>query len=341
MLIDAGLIVVALFCSILYSISTYFQLQYGMGYHYWEIKEKSIYAGYYIVSFLPVAITNNLATLFTKASILVFYLRFSVSKRFNTAVYFVLSVVVAYTLMGAFSFLYACQPMIRTWVPSTPGTCINVNAWYGTLVSLNVLTDLVLLLLPFWILKPLRVCFAQKAAIAAVLGAGSFVLGVSVYRLFLTVTYRGDKDFPHRLAVNYLWLIIEVNVALICACLPCLRSLVGRYMPSLMVTPRQTPPRLRTIPVTERIRDTRMTRATVEHFDVVVNKPDTPGTMWIESRASSVFFAPEPRYCDIDSERADSPSVYSTMTRATSPTCSMTPISPLKPSPTYTREGFI
>src|SRR5688572_22882174 len=104
------------------------------------------------VSFFPVAITNNFAILFTKASILAFYLRFSVSKRFNIAVYFVLSIVVAYTLMGAFSFLYACQPMIRTWVPSTPGTCINVNAWYGTLVGMNVFTDLILLLLPFWLL---------------------------------------------------------------------------------------------------------------------------------------------------------------------------------------------
>jgi hypothetical protein len=326
------------------------------------------------ISFFPVAITNNFATLFTKASILVFYLRFSVSKRFNIAVYFVLSIVVAYTLMGAFSFLYACQPMIRTWVPSTPGTCINVNAWYGTLVSLNVFTDLVLLLLPFWILKPLRVCFAQKAAIAAVLGAGSlYVSSESRHRTIMLTTAAylesacivssspsttaGTKTFstdwrstifgckynPPTCAssANIDCSIIEVNVAIICACLPCLRSLAGRYMPALMVTPRPNPPRLRTIPVTERTRDTRMTGVTVDHFEVVVNKPDTPGTMWIESRASSVFFAPEPRYCDVDSERADSPSVYSTMTGATSPTRSTTPISPIKPNPTYAREGFI
>lgn len=125
----------------------------------------------------PVAILNNLCTLFTKASILMFYLRFSVSRRFDITVYSVLSIVIGYCLTGALSVLYACSPINRFW-DFSPGTCIDANPWYGTLVSLNVLTDAILLLLPIWLLKPMRAGLAQKAAIAGILGTGGlYVLG--------------------------------------------------------------------------------------------------------------------------------------------------------------------
>ncbi|KAK0657760.1 hypothetical protein B0T16DRAFT_340664 [Cercophora newfieldiana] len=336
------LILIALIFSILYSISTGFQLKYELGLHKWELANGRVQGGYFVVSFFPIAITNNFSILFTKASILAFYLRFSVSKRFKIAVYFVLSIVIAYNLMGAFAFLYACQPMIRTWVPTTPGTCINANAWFGTLVALNVLTDLVLLLLPIWLIKPLRVGFAQKAAIVAILGTGSFVLGISVFRLYLTVDSFSDMDFLHRYGVNYLWLIVEVNVAIICACLPCLRTLAGRYMPALMVTPKATPPRLKTIPITHRTRETRTTGATVEHIEVALHKPDNNKTMWLESRASSVFLCLEPERCEMGSDRADSPSVYSSVySTLTTPTSPTRPETPMKPHQLYFREGFV
>jgi len=339
------LIVAALFFSILFSISEHFQLQYGLGLHKSELKDAlTLYKGYFIVTFFPVAIASNFSILFTKASILTFYLRFSVSKRFNVAVYSMFAIVIAYTLMGAFSFLYACTPMAKSWDLFREGTCININAWYGTLVALNVFTDLVLLLMPIWLLKPLRVGFAQKAAVAAILGTGSFVLGISIFRLYITVYYFEDHDWLFRYGVNYLWLIIEVNVAIICACLPNLRTLIGRHLPALLATPRPVPRKLQTIPVTQPRRDMRMTGVTVEHFEVPVHKPDIPGAMWIDSRASSVFFCSEPDCCEMGPGRSDTPSVYSTQTGNADETGPRRPtllVAPKRPSAIYGRDGFI
>jgi len=123
------------------------------------------------ITIFPVSILSNLCTLFTKTSILMFYLRFSTSRRFDFVVYGVLSIVIGYCLSGATAVLYACQPINRFW-DFSPGTCINGDAWYGTLVSLNVFTDAILLLLPIWLLNPLNVGVLQKAAIAAILGTG-------------------------------------------------------------------------------------------------------------------------------------------------------------------------
>ncbi|KAK5656995.1 hypothetical protein OQA88_3518 [Cercophora sp. LCS_1] len=288
---DDWLILAALVCTIGYSISEYFHVKRGgLGLHYWEIEDRAgTMRMYIILSAFPIAILNNLVTLFTKASILCFYLRFSVSKWFKIAVYFVLAIVIGYCLAGGFAFVYACTPIYSFWDTSYrgPKKCIDINAWYATLVSLNVATDAIILALPIWILRPLRAGLSQKAAIAGILGTGGFVLGVSLFRLYITLDYAGDRDALHRYGVNYLWLMIEINVAIICACLPCLRALAGRVMPSLLAI-NQQPQRLNlnTIQVTQN-RDTMTNNS--DCFNVTVMKSTCSGTMWFDSRPSSMY----------------------------------------------------
>ncbi|KAK1752603.1 hypothetical protein QBC47DRAFT_388961 [Echria macrotheca] len=283
---DDWLILAALVMSIGHAISTIIHTKHGLGLHVWEVQnKKETYRMYSLISIFPVAIFNNMSIMFTKSSILVFYLRFSMNKRFDYTIYAVLSIVIGYCLTGAFAFLYACRPINKFWDFWIPGSCISPNPWYGTLVALNVLTDAILLLLPIWLLKPLKSGAVQKAAIAAVMGTGGFVLGVSIYRLYLTIHYFDDIDFLHRFGVNYLWLVIEVNVAIICACLPCLRALAARAMPGVFSINLNAKPRgLDTIAVTN------ASTHTQECFQGTVNKPEPSPTMWIESRASSVFF---------------------------------------------------
>lgn len=96
--------------------------------------------------------------------------------------------------------------------------------------------------------------------------------------------------FPTRAAADCLARIIETNVAIICACLPCLRALAARFFPALMVSSqKQVPLGLETISVT------RLTRESVHveqggDGDVKEYKPNDPNdTMWIESRPASVL----------------------------------------------------
>lgn len=128
------------------------------------------------ISGFPASITGCLATLFTKVSVLYFYLRFSTSRRFNAAIYIVLFVVVVSNLLGAFGIVFYCQPMWYFWEaldnPGLTGTCIRADPWYAWLLIINIITDGVLLVLPAWIIYPLRVGFAQKVAIGAILGTG-------------------------------------------------------------------------------------------------------------------------------------------------------------------------
>lgn len=96
------------------------------------------------------------------------------SRRLNIVISAVLFVVVGYCLLGAFAVLYVCQPIKWYWDRWGPekGKCINVDPWYGTLSVVNVLTDAILLVLPFWLLRPLRVGRAHRAALVGIMGTG-------------------------------------------------------------------------------------------------------------------------------------------------------------------------
>lgn len=117
------------------------------------------------------SVTYNVATLFIKSSILTFYLRFTTSRVLRAVIYVVMAIAIGYSLTGAFGFLYLCQPIQAYWGGS-PGTCLDIDTWFLACSALNVFTDVLILLLPIWILRPLKMGFIQKAAVTCILMAG-------------------------------------------------------------------------------------------------------------------------------------------------------------------------
>ena len=88
--------------------------------------------------------------------------------------------VTAAYLLGAFAFLVGCRPVRYAWDFATmggKGECVSMDPWYGWLVGFNCVTDAILLVLPIWLIGPLRICLAQKAALAAILGTGGLYVG--------------------------------------------------------------------------------------------------------------------------------------------------------------------
>jgi hypothetical protein len=82
-------------------------------------------------------------------------------------------VTIGYSLAGAFAFLYLCKPIPKYWDFSVPGTCVNIGNAFLAGAALNVGTDVTMLLLPIWLLWPLRVPTRRKIGITAILMTGS------------------------------------------------------------------------------------------------------------------------------------------------------------------------
>jgi hypothetical protein len=172
------------------------------------------------------AMTYNLATLFIKLSILSFYLRFSVDRRFRITVYIVMFITVGYTIPNAFLFSYICIPYQRYWDWSIQGTCINDQAAFDAANIFNMATDYMILVLPIWMLRPLRVPLLKKIGVALILMAGGLyvspspstvtaetlteasshsVCGISTMRMITARMGAGNDDVTWHYPVNLIW----------------------------------------------------------------------------------------------------------------------------------------
>lgn len=118
------------------------------------------------------SITYNFATLFTKVSILLFYLRFPSERGFKDAAYIIMFIATGYSLAQAFSFTYNCNPVERYWDSGVEGSCLNLVLAFIVAAGLNVGTDFVILPLPIWLLWPLRIATRQKVAVTLLFMTG-------------------------------------------------------------------------------------------------------------------------------------------------------------------------
>ncbi|KAK0104925.1 hypothetical protein ONS95_005188 [Cadophora gregata] len=232
---DDYAVIIAFVFAFAYSVLQVVQTQYGSGVHIWNVplEKYTIYTKLGI----PGAVTYNMSTLFTKVAILLFYLRLSTDFHFRCVTYAVMFVAVGYSLAGGFAFLYLCRPLPKYWDFSIPGECSNFGAAFLAGAALNVATDISLLLLPLWLLHPLKLPLKQKIGVTLILMTGSFVCGVSIYRLAIIPPGLKNMDATWHYIRNIIWCIIEMNTGIICACLPNLKAFAKRHFPNLFKRP--------------------------------------------------------------------------------------------------------
>jgi rhodopsin domain-containing protein len=143
--------------------------------------------------------------LFIKASILKYYLRFPSDLAFRIVTYFTMFVAIGYSIPQAFVWSYICKPMARYWDFAVEGQCINVDGAWVSSAALNMATDIIILLLPIWLLWPLRLPTLQKVALTLTLMAGGFVCAVSIVRLQAITSGLYDPDVTNHYVINLIW----------------------------------------------------------------------------------------------------------------------------------------
>lgn len=119
------------------------------------------------------SLTYHTSTLFAKFSILTFYLRFSSANRaFRLTAYFVMLFTLGYTVPMALIFFYQCNPMARTWDERIGGTCLDITFICNVTGVMNALTDFTILVLPIWLLWPLRIPLMRKIGVTLIMMTG-------------------------------------------------------------------------------------------------------------------------------------------------------------------------
>ncbi|KAH8726723.1 hypothetical protein GQ44DRAFT_771095 [Phaeosphaeriaceae sp. PMI808] len=161
-----------------------------------------------------------------------------------------MTIVVLYSLVTSFQWVYACRPLEKYWdLTITGGSCINwikVTVFTGVM---NAATDAAILILPVLILRDLRLPMKQKIGVTIVLMTGGFVFVVSIVRAKMTVDLVYKKDITWEI-LTIVWSTIELHVAIVCACLPAGKPFLQKHMPGVIGSSQGAAPavmKLRTI----------------------------------------------------------------------------------------------
>ncbi|KAK1637771.1 hypothetical protein BDP81DRAFT_460405 [Colletotrichum phormii] len=175
-----------------------------------------------------------------KASVLVFLLRLGGQKRgVRTAIIGLNIFNACHAVAVFFTALFQCLPMEANWdfsLRGQPGTKCVDNSFHVIASCITIVSDVLVLALPFWIFLGLKMPLAAKMAVIGVFLMGLVVTVVAVirviqiYKLFFVPSPPGADRFHN---IGLVSSTIEVNLAIFCACIPALRPLFRRWMPKL------------------------------------------------------------------------------------------------------------
>jgi hypothetical protein len=125
----------------------------------------------------------NASLAFTKFSILFQYLRIFPGRSFRIACHIMMAVVATYSSWAIVSGYVNCVPVAKFWNHDLPGSCLNFEAVWFFNASMNIATDLALLILPMPLLSQLQLPRMQKIALMGVFAIGILVIITSILRL--------------------------------------------------------------------------------------------------------------------------------------------------------------
>ncbi|TVY14212.1 L-fucose-proton symporter [Lachnellula arida] len=193
-------------------------------------------------------ILYNPALMATKTSILVFYLRMSKNTQsiLRIASYITLGIVNVAGVVLTFLNLFQCSPVRAAYDPSmSQGQCLSIVTLYLCSAPVNIITDLAILVLPIPVLTGMRLPQRQKTILVLTFALGIFVSIVDVVRIYYLQQASSDQtatheqlgtasDFPYNASTAFMWSAVEVNVGIICACIPTLKPLITRILPSML-----------------------------------------------------------------------------------------------------------
>ncbi|KAK3678991.1 hypothetical protein LTR78_001444 [Recurvomyces mirabilis] len=126
------------------------------------------------------------------------------------------------------ALILICNLVQAQWdITITDAVCVSRRAVYLGASIPNVVTDALLLILPIPYVWTLHALVAQRLAVDGMFLLGCFVSVVSLVRL--SVFMGLDLTSPnvtYNLNDVFIWSLVEVNVGIICACIPGLRPAV-------------------------------------------------------------------------------------------------------------------
>ncbi|EQK99093.1 Extracellular membrane protein, CFEM domain protein [Ophiocordyceps sinensis CO18] len=199
----------------------------GMGRDTWTLSYENItvFCRYFyimeVIYFADVALV--------KLALLYFYLGIFPSAGVRWLLLGTILLVAVFGVVFVAVAVFQCAPVDYYWWKwdgEHQGRCMDINAIAWSNAAISIVVDVWMLGIPMWQLKSLRLDWSKKLGVGIMFSVGTFVTIVSVLRLralnFSAHTANPTWDF---FDVG-IWSTVEINVGIICVCMPSLRLLL-------------------------------------------------------------------------------------------------------------------
>ncbi|OAP56481.1 hypothetical protein AYL99_09660 [Fonsecaea erecta] len=232
------LIIFALVLSTGLTVTIALQKEHGLGRHAYTVSEednetlsKLLYAS---------IIVYNLGLFLVKDSILYQYLRFFVEPRYRLAAWALIIFVCLAGVTFILTSCFSCWPVAYYWDKSIKGGhCIDLMAFWFSFSGFNIITDLAVWVLPMPVLKSLRLPRRQKFSLIAVFALGGFGCITAILRLHALYIASISTDLTYDNVGAATWSAAELNVGIMCACIPAMRPIINSMFPRFLSSSRR------------------------------------------------------------------------------------------------------
>ncbi|GLB03266.1 hypothetical protein AtubIFM57258_007843 [Aspergillus tubingensis] len=199
--------------------------RHGIGVHQWEVDPHDLSDFAKLINASQV-LYGPLIFL-TKLSIFLLYLRvFAPSPKCNQwwFIQILMGLNFFFYLADTIVKIFECTPRARIWDKTVPGRCIDAAIPVLVTSIVNVVSDIMMLLMPIRCVWRLQITLRKKVGITAIFAAGLFGCLASVMRLRWSVKNRNTTDNTYDAFPELLWTTAEITSGIIASSLPALPS---------------------------------------------------------------------------------------------------------------------
>ncbi|KAG7038429.1 hypothetical protein JMJ78_0000965 [Colletotrichum scovillei] len=121
-----------------------------------------------------------------------------------------------------------------------PSLSLDAVALFLATAASNIIMDLVLLILPIRPVFKLQTSLGRKFRLTGFFSLGLLTTVTSILRLYLLIQIQGSEDLTWDAAPANITSFLEVNLLLICACVPAVRQFFRAHKPDSSIVNRST-----------------------------------------------------------------------------------------------------
>ncbi|MCJ1310742.1 hypothetical protein MMC25_004408 [Agyrium rufum] len=123
----------------------------------------------------------------------------------------------AWCIGGTLATAFQCNPASAFWNGDNNSKCLSGTTLFDAVLSLNILTDVVILALPLRMIWQLHLPMRQRLTILTIFSIGIGAPIVCLLRILAFVNIGPKTDYSLLLIQCGLWTIIEPQLAIVCA----------------------------------------------------------------------------------------------------------------------------